>query len=375
MKPIYLDYAATTPVDEKVFSVAERYFKDVFYNPSSTHIAGQEAHKAVETARESCACAIGATADEIHFTSGGTEAVNLAMKCVRLGERRHIVVSAIEHDSVLSCAEYLSDNGYEVDYVKPTADGVITPDALKGVIRADTALVAVMTVNNIVGTIQPIKELAEVAHSAGAMFFTDAVQAVNSVDISVKNTNVDMLCVSAHKFYGLKGAGFLYARRGLKPSPFISGGDRVRGVRSGTYNVPAIVGMGAAIAAASEMKNKFYNPHTEKIARAFIDNLNCGRVIAKNAQRVNDILSVSFDGVNGGRLAVALSMRGVCCSVGSACSAGSATPPRTLVAMGERGAENSVRFSFGRQTTVECAIYAAETVNDVVGKLTRRTDK
>ena len=140
MKPIYLDYAATTPVDEKVFSVAERYFKDVFYNPSSTHIAGQEAHKAVETARESCACAIGATADEIHFTSGGTEAVNLAMKCVRLGERRHIVVSAIEHDSVLSCAEYLSDNGYEVDYVKPTADGVITHDALKGVIRADTAL-------------------------------------------------------------------------------------------------------------------------------------------------------------------------------------------------------------------------------------------
>lgn len=367
MKPIYLDYASTTPVDDTVLSFAERYFKGVFYNPASTHVAGQEASKAVENARMMCADAIGCEPNEIYFTSGGTEAINLAMKCADFGERRHIVVSAIEHDSVLSCAEYLAHSGYEVDHVMPTADGIITPEALERVIRPDTALVAVMTVNNIVGTIQPIRELAQVAHSVGALFFTDAVQAVNSVDISVKKTGVDMLCVSAHKFYGLKGAGFLYVRRGLKPNTLISGGDQERGVRAGTHNVPAIAGMGAAISAATERRTE-YVAHVKEIRDAFVGALKCGRVIASDAPKVDDILSVAFDGINGGRLAVALSMRGVCCSVGSACSAGSATPPKTLVAMGE-SAGSSVRFSFGRQTTVECAVRAAEIINETALKL------
>lgn len=363
---IYLDYAATTPVDIGVFRVSSKYYKTEFYNPSSTHILGQRAATAVETAREKCADAINADSNEIIFTSGGTDAINRAMTYALGGVGKHVVMSAIEHDSVFACAEHLKNNGYIIDYVKPTSDGIITPDALEKSMCDDTALVCVMTVNNITGVIQPIKVLCEVAHRHGALFFTDAVQAVNSLDINVSDTDVDMLAVSGHKFYAPKGVGFLYVKSSVKKTPVQFG----YGSHEGTPNVPAIVAIGEAMA-RSTLYKRVAVARIERMRNAFLSELNCGLVVCENAQKIPDIVSVLFDGINGGRLAVALSYAGVCCSVGSACSAGSATPPRALVEMGLDNPEYSVRFSFGKQTTREQVITAANIVNETVSRLKR----
>ncbi len=366
---IYLDYAATTPVDDDVFEVALPYYKSVFYNPSSAHALGSKASSALEHARIEVAKAINAEPDEIIFTSGGTEAINQAMLCAPVfgGDKNRLAVSAIEHDSVSACAKILKERGVAIDSVMPTHGGIITPDAVKRAVSGKTAMVAVMTVNNQTGAIQPIKELAEIAHESGALFFTDAVQAVNTVGIDVNSSNVDMLCVSGHKFYAPKGVGFLYVKRGIKLRPLISGGAQERDLRAGTQNVPAIVALAAAINKANRVR-KEYNAATSAARNAFLSNLSCGKAVEVDSG-ASDIVSVVFDGVNGGRLAVALSMRGVCCSVGSACSAGSATPPPTLVAMGVKNADCAVRFSFGKNTDVEQAIRAAKIVNDTVTAL------
>lgn len=361
---IYLDYAATTPVDEEVLAASKPYYTDIFYNPASGHVLGQKANAAIERARRQCAEAINASPDEIIFTSGGAESINMALCGVQGG----LAVSAIEHDTVLACAEKLNKSGSEVTYIQPNSDGIITPDALSVAMTDKTKLVCVMAVNNIVGSIQPIKQLAEVSHSKGALFFTDAVQAVNSLNIDVKDWGVDMLAVSGHKFYAPKGVGFLYVKRGVKLNPLIVGGNQEGGVRAGTHNTPAIVAMGEAIVKAKAMREK-YVAHIKQVADEFVKNLDCGKIVLKQ-NKTDDIVSVMFSGKNGyidgGRLAVALSVEGVCCSVGSACSAGSATPPQTLVAMGVEHAESILRFSFGRNTTVEQAKTAAKIVNSVV---------
>lgn len=364
IEAIYLDYAATTPVDEDVFATSKPYYTDIFYNPSSGHVLGQKANAAIERARRQCAEAINAHPDEIIFTSGGAESINMAICGVQGG----IAVSAIEHDTALACAEKLNKSGTEVTYIQPDRNGIITPDALSAAITDKTKLVCVMAVNNIVGSIQPIKQLSEVAHNNGALFFTDAVQAVNSLEIDVKDLGVDMLAVSGHKFYAPKGVGFLYVKHGVKLNPLIVGGNQEGGVRAGTHNTPAIVAMGEAITKAKAMREK-YVAHTKQIADEFVKNLDCGEIVLKQ-NKTDDIVSVLFSGKNGyidgGRLAVALSVEGVCCSVGSACSAGSATPPQTLLAMGVEHAGSTLRFSFGRNTTVEQAKTAAKIVNSVV---------
>lgn len=363
---IYLDYAATTPVDDDIMAAALPYYKEVFYNPSSMHALGQKANAAVERARRQCAQAINAEPSEIYFTSGGTESINWTLNTAR---GKELIVSAIEHDATLACAEKLKNEGC-VRYVKPAHDGIITPEALSATVTDNTVLVCVMAVNNIVGSIQPIKELAEIAHKRGALFFTDAVQAVNCLDVDVKAWGVDMLAVSGHKFYAPKGAGFLYIKNGVKLNPYMIGGNQESSLRAGTHNVPSIVAMGEAIQKAKAQREK-YNVHVCEVASAFIETINCGKVIeCKN--KTDDIVSLVFRGksgyINGGRLATALSMAGVCCSVGSACSAGSATPPETLLAMGVEHADSSVRFSFGKYTTVEQAKKAANIVNSVVAR-------
>lgn len=363
---IYLDYAATTPVDDDVIAAALPYYNKIFFNPSSAHAAGQQAATAVDVAREKCAKAISARPDEIYFTSGGTEAINWAMSVVRCGQKRRVVVSAIEHDAVLAYAQSLANDGYIVDYVKPDRTGIITPNALENVITDDTALVCVMTVNNIVGSIQPIAELVEVAHKHGALFFTDAVQAVNSVELNVKNTGEDMLAVSGHKFYAQKGVGFLYVKRGTKLAPLILGGAQERGKRGGTVDVPSVVGMGVAIEKATRNRQHF-SERTKHIAAEFVSRIKYGYFV-QCVNKTDDIVTLVTPKINGGRLAVALSCAGVCCSVGSACSAGSATPPKTLVEMGEEYADCAVRFSFGRDLTTEQVVRAADIVNDVISR-------
>lgn len=363
---IYLDYAATTPVDDDVITAALPYYKKIFYNPSSAHALGQQAAAAVEAAREKCAKAINASPDEIYFTSGGTEAINWAMSSVRGGQKKHVVVSAIEHDAVLAYAQSLAKDGYIVDYVKPDGTGIITPNALEKVITDDTALVCVMTVNNIVGSIQPIAELVEIAHKHGALFFTDAVQAVNSVELNVKNTKVDILAVSGHKFYAHKGVGFLYVKRGALLAPLILGGAQERGKRGGTVDVPSVVGMGVAIEKATRNRQRF-SEHVKRVADEFASRIKYGYTV-RCANKTDDIVTLVVPKINGGRLAVALSCAGVCCSVGSACSAGSATPPKTLVEMGEKYADCAVRFSFGRDLAVEQIISAADIVNEVISR-------
>ncbi|MCM1367467.1 MAG: cysteine desulfurase [Roseburia sp.] len=366
--PIYLDYAATTPVSSAAAAAAAPYYAARFFNPLSAHSLGQKAAAAIELSREKCAAAINARASEIVFTSGGTDAVNKAVTYALDGAKKRIVISAIEHDSVFAVAEHIGKYGYTVDCVSPSADGVITPEALEKAMDGDTALVCVMTVNNITGVIQPISELCAIAHRHGALFFTDAVQAVNSLSINVRETDVDFLAVSGHKFYAPKGVGVLYVRSGIKKAlnPF------GYGKHEGTPDVPSVAAIGEAaeIAARAVSENR---EHAEKIKSAFLGELNCGIEVCNGVAKIPDIVSVTFDGVNGGRLAVALSIAGVCCSVGSACSAGSATPPRALSAMGLKNADSSVRFSFGAQTTADEAVCAARIVNDTVARLTKKS--
>ncbi|MCH5160473.1 MAG: cysteine desulfurase [Clostridiales bacterium] len=366
---IYLDYAATTPVDGQAFDEALPYYKEVFYNPSSAHAFGNAASVALEHARIRVAKAVNAEPDEIYFNSGGTEGVNQALLGSQafVGGKNRLIVSAIEHDSVRACADVLRSRGVTVDTVMPNRGGIITPEALKDCITDKAAMVAVMTVNNQTGAVQPIKELADIAHEHGALFFTDAVQAVNTVGIDVKQTDADIVCASGHKFYAPKGVGFFYAKRGVKFNAMIVGGGQERGLRAGTQNVPAIVALAAAIEKANNIRAE-YNANVHAVRHAFLSNLKLGKPVdVENG--TDDIVSVVFDGVNGGRLAVALSMRGVCCSVGSACSAGSATPPPTLIAMGVNNADCAIRFSFGRDTDIEKAIRAAQIVNDTVESL------
>lgn len=366
---IYLDYAATTPADADAVAAATPYFSDVFFNPSSAHSSGQIAARALDRAREQCAETIGARSDEIIFTSGGTEAVNTALLGVDYSRRNRVVISAIEHDGVFSAAERLRERGVEVRTVTPNRDGIITPAALEKELTQDTALVCVMTVNNITGAIQPVKALSDAAHRYGALMFTDAVQAVNLLDVNVSELGADMLAVSAHKLYSIKGAGLLYVRRDVKINPLVTGGEQERGLRGGTQNVPAAVAMGAAMQKAAAVRGE-YAAHARKVSGAFLNALKFGTPIAVSP-KTDDIVSVVFEGINGGRLAVALSCAGVCCSVGSACSAGSATPPRALLAMGLEHADCAVRFSFGRNTSLRDAVAAAETVNRVAASLIR----
>lgn len=369
MLPIYLDYAATTPLSSECIAAAKPFYKDVFFNPSSQHALGQKASVAVEAAREACAAAINARPSEIYFTSGGTEAINWAIRSISKG-KNHIVVSAIEHDAVLSCAELLEANGYEVDYVMPNALGTITEDALNKALRDDTALVCVMAVNNIVGSIQPIKELCAAAHKRGALFFTDAVQAMNGVNVDVKDWGVDMLAVSGHKFYAPKGVGFLYVKDGTNIDSFMLGGGQESGKRAGTVNVPAVVALGVA-ARSAQSRIKEYNEHIKTVTGEFLSALRCGEII-KCENHADDIICVDLFRVGaatgGGRLVVALSMAGVCCSGGAACAAGSAVPPRTLVEMGVKHPDCCVRFSFGRPTTVTAARNAARIVNRTISR-------
>ena len=377
MKRIYLDYAATTPAHPEVIKAMLPYFSEVYGNPSSIHTCGQEAREAIEKARAQVARLINAKAEEICFTSGGTESDNYAIAGAALaGDKkgRHIITSVVEHHAVLETCKALEKRGYKVSYLPVDKYGTVDPADLKKAITADTILVSVMHANNEVGTIQPLAELARIAHGVGALFHTDAVQTVGRLPIDVNFLGVDLLSTSAHKLYGPKGVGALYIRKGTRLTPFIRGGGQEKERRAGTENVPGIVGFGkAAEIALREMDEEA--ARLTGLRDGFIAALReCIEGIKLNGhpvKRLPNNINVSIDYVEGEAMLLNLDAKGICASTGSACSSGNLEASHVLLATGctHEQAHGSLRFTMGKWTTEAEMKTALEVLPPIVKKL------
>ncbi len=373
---VYLDHAATTPLDERVLQKMLPCFTQNFGNPDSPHSFGRAAAVYVDEARDTLAKELGAKPNEIFFTSGGSESDNWALRGVMHASkaRKELLVSAIEHPAALNTAAELQKEGYTVRIVPVLPDGKIDMAALRSLLSENTALVAVMTANNEIGTVEPIRQIADAAHSVGAYMMTDAVQAVGSLPVNVQSLHADLLTLSAHKFYGPKGVGALYVRRGVPIGKIISGGHQERAMRGGTTNVPAVVGMAEALRLA--------NAHTDENAKKIsaLRNAFVRRVLTEipdvryngdACDRLPGNAHFTFDGVIGEALLFALDIQGIAASAGSACSSGSLEPSHVLKAIGlsETAAKSSVRFSFGKNNTEEEMHYTADTLKNLVAKM------
>ena len=377
MNRIYLDHAATTPVSSRVLEAMLPFFCECWGNASAVYATGREARKAVENARKQTAQAIGAQPQEILFTSGGTESDNLAIRGAANALRhkgRHIITTAIEHHAVLNTCKTLEKEGFEVTYLQPDPTGRIAPESLVPALREDTILVSVMTANNEIGTLQPIRELAETVKAQGALFHTDAVQAVGAVPVDVEETGVDLLSLSAHKFYGPKGAGALYVRRGTRLDPILTGGKQERGLRGGTENVPAVVGLGAAIgeAAANLGKNaEMTAALRDELERRILSRMKGVRVNGRIGERLPNNSSLTFENVDGEALLLRLDLAGVAASAGSACTSGSLESSHVLHAIGlsEAEARGTLRLTVGTDNTREEIARAADLVVSLAEEL------
>jgi cysteine desulfurase len=358
MKKIYLDYASTTPTDPRVADAMKPYFFEEFGNPSSPHGLGQNARKAVEEARETLAATINAKSEEIVFTSGASEANNQALfgAAAALKDKgNHIIVSKIEHHSVIRPAEELQARGFDVTFLDVDNTGRVDPEAVRRAITPKTILIAVMHASNEIGTLQPVAEIGKIARERGVYFHVDAVQTVGHVAVNVDAIGCDLLSLSAHKFYGPKGVGALYVRKGTKLSSYILGGDQERGRRASTLNVPAIVGLGRALEICHQTAREEAGTH-KRLRNDIID---CvakipGSVLNGHPQeRLPNNAHFSFESVDGESLLMSLDMAGFCASMGSACTSGSLTPSHVLKAIGlpDALALGSLRVSIGRWTT------------------------
>ena len=373
----YLDYNATTPVDPAVFDAMKPYLSLEFANASSFHRKGQAARHAIESAREKIADELAVEPGDIIFTSGGTEADNLALRGTmvsRLAERKHLVVSSIEHQAVLHTAKYLSCLGCEVSVVPVNANGIVDLAKLKSTVTEHTSLVSLMHVNNEVGTIQPIEEAARIAHEKGAYFHVDAVQSFGRMAIHPEEAGIDLLSISAHKICGPKGSGALYIRKGIKIRPVFYGGHQEKNIRPGTENVAAIAGFGKAVEVTQE------NHETEsKRVRALRDALEKGitqkipgvRLNGDPKMRIYNTLNMSYEGLDGETLLMNLDLKNIYVSTGSACTAGSLEPSHVLIAMGlpEKLARATIRFSLGRFTTEREVDYVLAELPAIVERL------
>jgi cysteine desulfurase len=377
--PIYFDYQATTPMDQRVLDAMLPYFTQDFGNAASrSHAFGWKAEEAVEQARAQIAAVIGANPKEIVFTSGSTEAINLALKGVAemyVEKGKHIVTSLVEHKAVLDTCKHLEKLGYEVTYLNPEKTGRITTEAVRAALRPDTILVALMWANNEVGTLNPIREIGALCHEKGVLFFTDATQAVGKVPVDVEADHVDLLCLSGHKIYGPKGVGCLYVRRKnprVRLVAQIDGGGHERGMRSGTLNVPGIVGLGKACELsrtdlekdarhASELRDYF-----ESKIFAALDHVHLN---GDKAHRLPSNSNLSFSYVEGESMIMGI--KDIAVSSGSACTSASLEPSHVLRAMGvgDELAHSSIRFGFGRFTTKEQVDFAVEHVIAAVKRL------
>lgn len=377
MGVIYADNAATTRLSDTAFDAMKPFMLAEYGNASTLYKLGRSAHKAVENARGVFAKGINAYPAEIYFTSGGTESDNWAIKGTahRLAGsgKKHIVTDNIEHHAVLHSAKALEREGFEVTYVSADNNGLVRAEDVAAAIRPDTAMVSVMFANNELGTIQPVAEIGSICRSEGVLFHCDAVQAAGILPIDVKQMNIDLLSMSAHKFHGPKGVGIMYARRGCAPETYIDGGEQERGHRAGTENVAGIVGAAAAFAEAISERN-------EKADRlcAMRDEIQSGLMKIPGAQvnggaapRLPGTLNMSFDGIDGQSLIFELDLKGLAASSGSACASGSVNPSHVLLALGlpYKLAHGSLRLSLGKYNTPDEAERIIRIVSDTVAEL------
>ncbi len=376
MKRIYLDHAATTPLSPSVLDKMMPYLTDCFGNADSPHAVGRAAVNAVDNARDCLAERLGVKASELYFTSGGTEADNWAIiggaYAQKAKGKAHVIVSSIEHHAALYAAEKLEKEGFTVTYLPVNEGGRVEVNALKEVITEQTGLVVVMAVNNETGVIQPIKELAAVAHEYGALFFTDAVQAAPYIPLMIKEWGVDMLSLSSHKFYGPKGCGALYIKGGVKIDRFVGGGEQERGLRGGTTNVPAVVGLAAAYC-ENEATMSASNEKIAGLSKLFLDEISAldGITVNGTGEKLPGIVNLHVEGVSNVDLLYKLDLQGICIAVGSACASASVKPSHVLLAMGltEKETRESVRISFGKDNTEEEIRFTAKSFIEAVETL------
>jgi len=359
---IYLDYNATTPVDRAVLEAMLPYFAENFGNASSIHSSGQRGRSAVDAARDSVAALIGAKPAEVVFTSGGTEADNLALFGSVMASnqsRKHVITTAIEHHAVLNAAQALEKQGIDVTYVSVGSDGVVDPQDIRRELRTETTLISVMHANNELGTIQPIEQIGRIAAEADVYFHCDAVQSAGKIPLDVNRLGVDLLSVSAHKIYGPKGIGALYVRTGTPLAPQSHGGHHERDLRPGTENVPGIVGFGKA-AQLAKMNCETDAARVARVAvlrdrleEMLISSLGSVHVNGDRSRRVANTTNLAFAGAGGEALVIALDLQGISCATGAACSSGAVEPSHVLLAIGLSAdeARSSLRFSLGRATT------------------------
>jgi cysteine desulfurase len=379
---VYLDHNATTPVDSAVLDAIQPFFSDAYGNASSIHSAGQRARAAVDHARDSGARLIGAKPSEIVFTSGGTEADNLAIfgliESARTSSsgRGHLITTAIEHHAVLNAAQHAAKQGIDVTFVPVSASGVVDPERIHAALRPETFLISVMHANNELGTIQPIEEIARIAAEADVFFHADAVQSAGKLPLNVNALNVDLLTLSAHKIYGPKGVGALYVRTGTPIAPQMFGGHHERDRRPGTENVPAIVGFGRAAELATQnlaTSDEFSRiaQLRDKLEQEILAAVLGARVNGDSSHRVSNTTNLTFDGVAGEAFVIALDLLGISVSTGAACSSGAIEPSHVLRAIGltDDQAESSIRFSLGRSTTPAEIDYVVGAVKATVERM------
>ncbi|MBQ8229807.1 MAG: cysteine desulfurase [Clostridia bacterium] len=377
MDTIYFDHAATTPVDSEVLEKMIPYFREGFGNADSPHAFGRKAMNAVDFARDKVAELLHAKPNEIYFTSGGTEADNWAMLsgayAMREQGRDRVILSSIEHHAVLAAAEKLEKEGFSVTRLPVNENGEVTAEALSAEIDEKTGLVAVMAANNETGVLQPVETLCKIAKDFGALFFTDAVQYAPYMPIDVKALGADMLSLSSHKFYGPKGCGVLYIRSGVKAKGLVVGGEQERGLRGGTTNVPAVVGLAVALE-KNTLEMQRNNEKIRALRELFLREISTLDGVTVNGDTdkcLPSVLNVRFKGVNNADFVYNMDLRGVCLAAGSACASASIKPSHVLLAMGlnETQAKESVRFSFGKDNTEEEILRGAALTKETVERL------
>jgi len=376
-RAIYMDHAATTYTKKEVLEEMLPFFTEKFGNPSSIHKFGRDVRKYVDDAREKVAKALGADPSEIYFTAGGSEADNWAVKGAAYANKskgNHIITTSIEHHALLHTCEYLEKEGFEVTYLSVDKYGMVSIEDVKNAITDKTILISIIYANNEIGTIQPIVEIGKLAKEKGICFHTDAVQAVGSLKIDVKEQNIDMLSLSAHKFYGPKGIGALYVRKGVKLINLVHGGAQERGRRAGTENVPAIIGLGKAIELATsnlEEHSRRITALRDKLIKRVMETIPYTRLNGHPVKRLPGNTSFCFQYIEGESLLLNLDMKGIAGSSGSACTSGSLDPSHVLLAIGlpHEIAHGSLRLSLGYVNTEEDIDYVLEVLPEIVERL------